>query len=701
MAGAVSPRLPPPPTGVSWSDAAWGDYDNDGDLDIFLAGYVSGGVPVTEVWRNDGGGSFSQASTAPTDVVYGSGAWGDYDNDGDLDILLAGQNSSSAAVTEVWRNEDCPPDLSIVKTATPSTAAPGGTITYTLTFSNAGGVTVTGVVITDSVPVSVTSPTVVGSSGAAITLTGSAPHFVWSVANLAPGQDGVITLTGVLSEPLAAGVFTNTAEIACAETEGDDTNNSSDAALTVQNVAPVAAAGSDQTVLISTTVTLDGSASSDANGDALTYGWAQTGGPSVALSDASAISPTFTAPASETVLTFTLTVTDSHGLADSTPDEVVVTVTSNLPPIADAGDDQSVTTSATVTLDGSGSTDPDGHTPLTYGWAQTGGTTVGLSDATAESPAFTAPSATSLLTFTLTVTDALGLADATPDEVAVNVVSGGTSTPVDPATGGSLVYTTTQTGGTVTTTIDIPPGAVTDTISLIYTEIPSSTNDPPDSFSFAGRTFTLDAYLGTVLQVGYVFKTPITITLDYDPDALGDVDEATLELHYWDGSQWTSAGIVVVERDTTNHRLVVTIAHLTEFAMLGTGGQHTIYLPLAFKNYVAAPDLVVQSITATSDGVQVVIENQGNAPVTGESALPLAPGDVLTLTVGDGYYVPEYSQVAWPLAEGTPVYAQVDSASADTTYGAVLENHEITDGTYNNISSTVSTAAVAGELYRW
>jgi hypothetical protein len=31
----------------------------------------------------------------------------------------------------------------------------------------------------------------------------------------------------------------------------------------------------------------------------------------------------------------------------------------------------------------------------------------------------------------------------------------------------------------------------------------------------------------------------------------------------------------------------------------------------------------------------------------------------------------------------------------------VLENHEITDGTYNNISSTVSTAAVAGELYRW
>jgi len=83
------------------------------------------------------------------------------------------------------------------------------------------------------------------------------------------------------------------------------------------------------------------------------------------------------------------------------------------------------------------------------------------------------------------------------------------------------------------------------------------------------------------------------------------------------------------------------------------------------------------------------------------AALPLAPGDVLTLTVGDATYVPEYSQVAWPLAEGTPVYAQVDSASGDTTYGAVLENHEITGGVYNNISSIVSTAGLAGEPYRW
>ena len=433
-------------TGVEQGSAAWGDYDGDGDLDILLAGQNSSFVPVTEVWRNGGGGSFSQQSTAPTGVSWSDAAWGDYDNDGDLDILLAGYTGSTQ-VTEVWRNDG------------------GGSFSQVSTAP-------TGVVITDSIPVSVTSPTVVGSSGAAITLTGSAPNFVWDVANLVQGEGGVITLTGVLNEPLAAGVFTNTAEIACAETEGDETNNSSDAALTVQNVAPVANAGNNQTAPIRTTVTLDGSGSSDANGDALTYDWAQIGGPSVALSSATAESPTFAAPGSETVLTFTLTVTDSHGLADPTPDEVVITV----------------------------------------------------------------------------------------------------------------------------------------------------------------RRYT--------------------------------------------------------------------------------------YLPLVARNYVVAPDLVVQSVTATSDNVQVVIENQGNAPVTDEfwveayinpdpaptavnqlwwnlgdegmfwsvteDLLPLNPGETITLTYNDATYTADYSRVSWPLASGTVVYAQADAYNADTTYGAIQESHEITGGAYDD-----------------
>ncbi len=76
-------------TGVHASSVAWGDYDNDGDLDILLTGdSISGGL--SSVYRNDGGGTFTDIRAALTGVLFGSVAWGDYDNDGDLDILFTG-----------------------------------------------------------------------------------------------------------------------------------------------------------------------------------------------------------------------------------------------------------------------------------------------------------------------------------------------------------------------------------------------------------------------------------------------------------------------------------------------------------------------------------------------------------------------------------------------------------------------------------
>jgi hypothetical protein len=183
------------------------------------------------------------------------------------------------------------------------------------------------------------------------------------------------------------------------------------------NQPPEANAGSDQSVSTNALVTLDGSGSSDPDGHLpLAYGWAQTGGLVVAFTEALSVT-TFTAPGDPGILTFTLTVTDALGLA-SAPDEVVVTV-GNQAPVAAAGSDQSVNTNALVTLDGSGSSDPDGDLPLTYGWAQTDGPSVTFNGALSVTT-FTAPGDPGVLTFTLTVTDALGLASA-PDEVVVTV----------------------------------------------------------------------------------------------------------------------------------------------------------------------------------------------------------------------------------------------------------------------------------------
>ncbi|MGC9356789.1 MAG: PKD domain-containing protein, partial [Anaerolineae bacterium] len=94
----------------------------------------------------------------------------------------------------------------------------------------------------------------------------------------------------------------------------------------------------------------------------------------------------------------------------------------NLAPVADAGPDQEVDPGVIVTLDGSGSTDPDGHLPLDYCWSQTGGLPlVSLDYASTAAPIFTAPEEDTVLTFTLRVTDTYGLADATPDVVQIRV----------------------------------------------------------------------------------------------------------------------------------------------------------------------------------------------------------------------------------------------------------------------------------------
>jgi PKD repeat protein len=169
--------------------------------------------------------------------------------------------------------------------------------------------------------------------------------------------------------------------------------------VTVVNRAPIADAGPDQTVPKKTMVTLNGTGSSDPDGDILTYAWSQTGGPIVLLSGADTVNPTFTPPESG-IYTFQLTVDDGDGGVSS--DTVDVTAT-NTAPVADAGPDQTVQKKTLVTLDGSLSFDSDGD-PLTYAWTQTSGPAVTLTGADTATPTFTPPKS-GLYTFQLTVDD--------------------------------------------------------------------------------------------------------------------------------------------------------------------------------------------------------------------------------------------------------------------------------------------------------
>jgi hypothetical protein len=102
----------------------------------------------------------------------------------------------------------------------------------------------------------------------------------------------------------------------------------------VQN-RPIADAGPDQTADKKALVTLDGSGSSDIDGDTLTYNWTQIAGPSVYLNLSDPVHPTFEAPdvpAGGTTLTFQLTVND--GKETSEPDIINIIVKSvNHPPV--------------------------------------------------------------------------------------------------------------------------------------------------------------------------------------------------------------------------------------------------------------------------------------------------------------------------------------------------------------------------------
>jgi hypothetical protein len=82
---------------------AWGDYDNDGDLDVVISGTSSGGALVASLWRNDGG-AFTDAGANLPGMDLGFAVWGDYDNDGDLDLLFGG-NSNDGFITRIYRND--------------------------------------------------------------------------------------------------------------------------------------------------------------------------------------------------------------------------------------------------------------------------------------------------------------------------------------------------------------------------------------------------------------------------------------------------------------------------------------------------------------------------------------------------------------------------------------------------------------------
>ncbi|MCB5247888.1 MAG: T9SS type A sorting domain-containing protein [Candidatus Cloacimonetes bacterium] len=85
--------MPTAMVGIDMGDVACADYDNDGDNDIFICGNDSDAHSVAKLYRNEGNGVFSETGDQFTSVKHSHACWADLDNDGDLDLMYIGEES--------------------------------------------------------------------------------------------------------------------------------------------------------------------------------------------------------------------------------------------------------------------------------------------------------------------------------------------------------------------------------------------------------------------------------------------------------------------------------------------------------------------------------------------------------------------------------------------------------------------------------
>jgi len=579
-------------------------------------------------------------------------------------------------------------------------------LTFQLTVTDDEGaaasdwVTVT-VMPNNLAPVADAGPDQTVSDGASVTLAGTASDPDGAVASTewvqVSGPSVVLSdptaLTTTFTAPTSGVLVTLVFELTVTDDEGATASDVVAVSVVPSNLPPVAEAGDGVVVDEGVVVTLTGAAS-DPDGTVASTVWTQVGGPAVTLSDPSALQPTFTAPTTSALvsLTFQLTVTDDEGATAS--DVVVVTVAPvNAPPVADAGDDQTVSEQTEVTLVG-GAFDSDGGVASTV-WTQIGGPTVVLSDETSLTTTFTTPPTTTpqTLVFQLTVTDDEGALAVDTVVVAVMpvnlppVVSAGVDTSAvsgetvqlqgsanDPD--GTLAQTTwSQVGGTSVTLSD--PAALTPTFTAPDVVVPEVL-----TFELAAQD---DEGAVTTDQVQVQVAPLVPTNVPPSAEAGGNQTQASGTTVQLAGGASDSDGTVVSTAWAQVSGPSVVLNNATTLT------------PSFQAPVVQCAAVLVFELTVTDDeGAQGT--DQVTVIVEGVSAGSVAVGELLDLEADDGGLVTEGTTWAWGVPTNGPGAAysggRVWATNLTGNYGQNLEEFLCLPA--------VDRAAVSGDLsFSW
>ncbi|MBW7890223.1 MAG: hypothetical protein H3C48_04190, partial [Chitinophagaceae bacterium] len=300
-------------------------------------------------------------SSAPGDVIK-SFAWRKVSGPPDGTIL----NSSGAVANAIELSEGVYKfELEIINSKGLSSTA---IITVTVKAAPLPPVADAGSDQTIRLPVNSVTLDGSGSSAPSGVITG----YAWSKQSGPAG--GVISSSGnaiTTVSNLEEGVYVYELEIT------DDNGNSSNASVKIVVKAaplpPVADAGSDQTIRLPVnSVTLDGSGSSAPSGVITGYAWSKQSGPAGGVISSSGNAITTVSNLEEGVYVYELEITDDNGNSSNASVKIVVKA-APLPPVADAGADQTITLPVnSVTLDGAGSTAPGGSL-IAYDWSKVSG----------------------------------------------------------------------------------------------------------------------------------------------------------------------------------------------------------------------------------------------------------------------------------------------------------------------------------------